>query len=290
MISLFTTTKDFEGEYITIQKNALCNWRSISDEIQIIIIGASNGAKEAANAIKAEYIEDVETSILGTPTIPGLFKTAEKYAHYNILCYVNADILFPDNFSDIINILSNQMGKIMAVGHRWDLKIHGLIDFDNFIERKKFWNNAKAKSHKHACTGIDYFIFKKGTLRNLPPLIIGRFGWDNWLLWKTRRMRIPLIDLSDNLFAIHQSHSYKGNNFNSALDILQSDEGKLNEKLTKGKRLNLLDTNYQIMNGKLVKKESREFINRNLGKLAIIYPEFSFPLKIYKKLYRKYLL
>ena len=34
------------------------------------------------------------------------------------------------------------------------------------------------------------------------------------------------------------------------------------------------------------KKKSKEYIYRNLGKLAIIFPEFSFFLNIYAKLYR----
>ena len=38
------------------------------------------------------------------------------------------------------------------------------------------------------------------------------------------------------------------------------------------------------------KDKGVKFINRNLGKLPIIFSEFSFPLTIYKKLYRKYLL
>ena len=35
------------------------------------------------------------------------------------------------------------------------------------------------------------------------------------------------------------------------------------------------------------KKDSEEFVNRNLGKLPIIFPEFSTLLVIYKKTYRR---
>ena len=255
-----------------------------------MIIGDSQGAKEAAKLVSAVYIKDVETSSQGTPTISGLFKVAERNANNNMLCYVNADIILPENFLKIISILKNNKRKFMAVGHRWNLNIIDSIDFEKPSECKRFWSYAKIKSNKHACTGIDYFIFRKGTFNNFPSLAIGRFGWDNWLLWKTRRMILPLIDLSDKIFAVHQNHSYKFDNFESSADLLVSDDGINNKDKIGGNTLNLLDTNYHLSNGKIEKKKSSEFINRNLGNLPIIFPEFSIPLIIYKKLYRKYLL
>ena len=80
----------------------------------------------------------------------------------------------------------------------------------NFCDPQKendFWNYAKTVSIKHAPTGIDYFIFNKNTFRKIPDLVIGRFGWDNWLLWYARRNFMALIDLSLSVFAIHtKSH------------------------------------------------------------------------------------
>ena len=290
MLTIFTTPKDFTGEFDFIQRNALCSWRAISEDIEIIVIGDSLGAKEAAELYSAEYIKDVETSPQGIPTISGLFETAEKRADNNLLCYVNADIILPKIFLDTISILIGKRRRFMAVGHRWDLDVVESIDFEDNMVFSKFWEDAYNKAKKHACTGIDYFIFKKGTFKNILDLAIGRFGWDNWLLWKARRMRIPLIDMSDGIFAIHQDHSYSFNKFNNKSDILMSDDGKNNQIKTDEQMLNLLDANYHLVNGKIEKKRSRDFINRNLAKLPIIFPEFSLPLIIYKKLYRKYLL
>ena len=206
-----------------------------------------------------------------------------------MLCYVNADIILPKNFLDVISNFLNQRRKFMAVGYRWDLDINDLIDFEKPEECKKFWSYANNNSKKHACTGIDYFIFRKSTFKILPSLAIGRFGWDNWLLWKVRRMRIPLIDLSNEIFAIHQEHSYCYDDFKSKSDILNSDDGKNNQEKIDGKTLNLLDTNYHLVNGEIEKKRSREYTDRNLGKLPIIFPEFSLFFIIYKKLYRRVL-
>ena len=32
---------------------------------------------------------------------------------------------------------------------------------------------------------IDYFAFPRGQYHDLPPFVIGRPGYDNWLVWHT---------------------------------------------------------------------------------------------------------
>ena len=98
---------------------------------------------------------------------------------------------------------------------------------------------------------------------------------------------MALIDLSANVFAIHQNHSYKFQNFKNSSEVQQSRDGLLNKKINLQKRINLLDANYFYNNGKIIKKTSDDYINRNLGKLPSIFPELSWLLIIYKKIYRR---
>ena len=64
------------------------------------------------------------------------------------------------------------------------------------------------------------------------------------------------------------------------------EDGKKNMKLHGDRVLNLLDSDFSILNGRIEKNTSKEYVYRNLGKLSIIFPEFSFFLNIYAKLYR----
>ena len=288
MITIFTTTKDFIGEFDIIQKNALKSWRALSEDIEIILIGESIGGQEVAKNIDGKYLTKVKMSHENTPTIGGLFEIAEANGKYDILCYVNADIILPESILNVIEVLKKNKKRFLAVGHRWDLDINESIDFKRSNDTEKFWSYAKNKSIKHAPTGIDYFIFRKNTFKNIPPLTIGRPGWDNWLLWKTRRMRVPLIDLSDRIFAIHQNHSYNFKGFESKNDVLSSNDSSLNLQVIGENTLNLLDANYKINNGKIKKNNDPAFINRNLGKLPIIFPELSSILTLYKKIYRRF--
>ena len=103
-------------------------------------------------------------------------------------------------------------------------------------------------------------------------------------MWNARRHFIPLIDVSNEVMAIHQNHDYR---VYTDPKLFPDPDSLSNKKLHQGRTLNLLDTNYHLVNGKIEKKRSREFINRNLGKLPIIFPEFSFLLVLYKRLYRR---
>ena len=113
MITLFTTTKDFTGIYKTIQMNALKSWRSISNDIEIIILGDSKGSKEAAEEVGAEYIPHVKCSDQGTPLLSDLFQQADERAKYSILTFINADIILPNNFLSSIQIASSAFNKFL---------------------------------------------------------------------------------------------------------------------------------------------------------------------------------
>ena len=281
MFTILTTAKDFDSNFKLIQINAINSWRSLSDDIEIIIFGFSKGVDEYAKTIKATHIPKIKCTDSGIPLISDMILQGTKLAKFDILLLVNADIILPNKFIDIIQILKSRKKKFLAIGHRWDMDVDEYINFSDLIESKKFWSKANKISKQHSCTGIDYFIFKKGTLKSLPDFAVGRFGWDNWILWSIRRRLIPLIDLSAEIKVIHQNHIYK-KHFRTDIER--------NLKLGEKKGLNILDSNYLFKNGKITKNISKRFINRNLGKLPKIFPEISSILIIYKKIYKKFII
>ena len=285
MITLFATTKSFTDIFKTIQLNALNSWRALSNDIQIIIFGDSVGSKKAAEEIGADFVPDVRCSSQGTPFLSDIFLQADKRAKFPIMAFINADIILPNNFLETIPIAQKRIHNFLMVGHRWDMDVKKNINFNDPKENKLFWEVAKKLSTRHECTGIDYFIFNRGTFQNLPNLTIGRFGWDNWLLWKTRRMRIPLIDVSDGIFAIHQNHSYVFNKFKGKSDILSGTESENNQQITKGNTLNILDCTHEYFEGKIRRKTDKASRIRSLHRLPMIFPELAIPIKLYRRLY-----
>ena len=282
MITLFSTPKHFIDIFYIIQKNALKSWRALSPDIQIIIFGDSKGSKEAAKEIGAEHIPNVKCSPEGTPLLSDLFLQADKRARYPIMTFINADIILPEDFLKQIQIVSDYFNKFLIIGHRWDMDVEDKIEFNNDSEQQKFWDRVRIDSKKHACTGIDYFIYKRFQWRTLPNFIIGRPGFDNWLIWKARRKLLPIIDATKVIQAVHQNHYYDLN--------IRKREGNVNRELHKGKTLNILDSTYKISKGKIAKKNDKNSVIRSLYRLPKIFPEIAILIKIYRRIYFRFVL
>jgi hypothetical protein len=44
----------------------------------------------------------------------------------------------------------------------------------------------------------------------IPPFALGRFAWDNWLLWRALDLGVPVVDASAAVLAVHQDHPVVG--------------------------------------------------------------------------------
>jgi len=289
MITIFSTPKDFNGEFDIIQKNAMSSWRAISEDIEIIIMGEAIGANEVAESINAMYIANVPVSFNGTPTIPGLFESAENNGNHDVYCFLNSDIILEPNFLTTIQSIYLNMKKFLVVGYRFNIDVKSSIDFSNQSESKLFFDRAQSKAVKGISSAIDIFCFTKGVFQKIPQFTVGRPGFDNWLLWKARRNLVPVIDITSTTKIFHQNHSYNFKGFKEHSNILNSQEAKCNKKLLGDHALTLNDANWILKLGKIRKKNDKKFKQRNLGKLPTIFPEFSIILKIYKKIYRRLL-
>ncbi len=292
MITIFCTPKNFEGIFNIIQKNAIRSWRHLSKDIEIIIFGKSKGAQEIADEVSGIFYPNVKCSRNGVPILSDLFDKANTIASFDILLFINSDILLPKIFIDSIKNVKGKFSKFLLVGHRWDIKVKSLINFNEETTTSAFWKMSEMQSEKGSPAAIDYFAFRKNSLKKIPDFVIGRPGYDNWLIWYARRNFIPVIDISEEVLAIHQSHHYNFHNLKNDPKIFDrnkiplDEDGIKNMNLHRENVLNLLDADFSMVNGKIAKKKSKEYIYRNLGKLPIIFPEFSFFLNIYAKLYR----
>ena len=88
---------------------------------------------------------------------------------------------------------------------------------------------------EHNYFGIDYFLFRTGSesFPTLPPFLVGRIRWDNFIVANCIRSRnFETIDSSNAVLALHQNHakSYASHNRPGR---------EVNEELAKGVDFNL---------------------------------------------------
>jgi hypothetical protein len=209
MITFFSTPKPFRGHIGVIQRNAIQSWKLAHPDAEVILFGSEEGAAEVANELRARHESEVDRNSLGTPLLSSLFDRAERLARHDRLCFLNADILLTEDFLAASKRLAQVHPRSLMVGRRCDVDITEPWDFS-----KPDWGNrlrllARERGRLRPPQWIDFFVFPRGLLfQQVPPFAVGRPGYDNWLLWKVRSMRVPVVDATQVVLAIHQNHDY----------------------------------------------------------------------------------
>ena len=183
MITFFAIPKPFVGTTKILQENAIRSWKTIQGH-EVLLYGNDEGVKEAAEEFGCIHIPDIPLSEYGTPYLDAVFYEAQGRAENNIVCYINSDILI--NGIDMAVTFAKGSDFLMT-GKR--------IDIETATYQKMYH-------------GMDWFAFPKGMITDMPHFIVGRRGWDNWMIYHCRSRGIPVIDATGFVRALHPSHDY----------------------------------------------------------------------------------
>jgi hypothetical protein len=207
-LTIFSTPKRFAGEFAVLQRNAFLSWTLITPRPEIIIFGDEAGTAETCAELGLVHIPDIGSNEAGTPLVSELFGTAEKLAVGDVLCYVNADIILMDDLFEAISSIARTHDSFLAVGQRCTVPIADPIDFEHRDWAERLRRLARSSGHRDSDYYIDFFAFSKCVFGDLPPFAIGRAAYDNWLIWRALDRKVPVVDVSDAVLAIHQAHGY----------------------------------------------------------------------------------
>jgi hypothetical protein len=152
------------------------------------------------------HIPEVVRSSLGTPLLSDIFRKSEAAAEGDVVGYLNADIIVAADPGTIVQRLGRS--KFLIVGRRRELPLDGPIDFDDPGWRQNLEDRYRTLGRLGTAQGIDSFIYRKGSMGELPPFIIGRPWWDNWFIGEAIRRRLMVIDATEELAAYHPDHGY----------------------------------------------------------------------------------
>jgi hypothetical protein len=209
MLTFFSTAKPFRGHSGIIQRNAIQSWKALHPDIEIILFGDDEGAAEVCFEVSLRHEPHVERNEFGTNRIDYMFNKAQEIAHYDVLCFLNCDIILLQDFCCAIEQVKAAHPQFLAIGRRWDTPITTAIDFSSANWHEEARRKALGSGRRQTEWFIDYFAFSRGFFgREMPPLAVGRIYWDNWTVWKGCQSGKPVVDLSPVVVAIHQNHDY----------------------------------------------------------------------------------
>lgn len=213
MITFFTTFKGIN----TAEENAIKSWLCIHPESEVILFTEQKNhavLNDSRIIVCNELKKDVNNK--GLPFLNFLFEQASRRAKYKLLCYCNADIILTESIVPIFEKLYELTSSFLAVSQRTDVLIDSVIDFTDPSENRKFHDTVKENGKIHPPYGSDIFVFPKHqyTTENMPDMLVGRPGWDNWMIYDARKRFNKLVDIKASDSVIHQDHDAKYNGKN----------------------------------------------------------------------------
>ena len=206
-ITILAMPKPFLGHIGVIQRNAITSWTKLRPRPEIILFGHEEGAAECARELGLVHIPEVARNRHGTPLLGDIFANAERRASYEVLAYVNADIILPREFTAGVEKVRGMFARFLAVGRRTNLEIREALDFGEGWE-EKLKERMLREGQLESPTGIDFFVFPRGTYEEVPPVAIGRVWFDQWCIKYARKKGMPVIDLTSFAPIVHQLHDY----------------------------------------------------------------------------------
>jgi hypothetical protein len=265
VITLFTCPKPFRGHEGVIQRNALRSWLLCVPGGELLLLGNEDGVADTARELGAVHLPDVVRNDLGTPLLSSVFSNAQRAASRPVLAYLNADIILLGDLPDAVR-RCRRFRRFLLVGRRTDLDVQASVAFGDPLWREELGRRAKNEGRLHFIRGIDYFVFRKGSLGAIPPFAVGRPAWDNWLVAHALRRRFAVVDLTATVTAIHQNHAFAHVREGTG-DRWEGREAEQNRSLAGPDDCDLLDCNYRLAGGRLSVTRSPDHVQRRMWRL-----------------------
>jgi len=271
VMTIFTAPKPFTDPHIDIiQRNAIQSWAGLGDGIEVLLMGDEEGMAEVAAEYGVRHLPDVAYSPKGVPLINSMFSLAEEASTSPLFTFVNADILLFPEIVEIAQQVKAQEEAFVLLGQRWDLDVTHLLDFsEGWPERLR--QETLRRGNLHPPGGSDYFVYPRGVWKATPDLVVGRAGWDNWMIFYAVHQPWPAIDATKDIMIVHQSHGYT--HLPDSQPHYGHEETFINMELGGGwgNMYMLLDTNMELINDRIRKPRPR--LIRYLRQLEhFIYP------------------
>jgi hypothetical protein len=235
MLTIFTVPKPFCGHVGEIQRNAIESWRALRPDVQVVLVGDEEGVERAARDAGVGHVGGLARNDRGTPRLDSAFECVAPVARWPLWCLVNADIVLLEDFPQAVERVAAASSEFLLVGESRDLDVEAGMRLSDAAVRSQLRKRALDRGRLRGYAALDYFVFPKGLFDPVPPFFIGRACFDNWLVWRARELRRPVVDATRSLVAVHQSHDYS-HVAGGLEEAYYGDEARYNEQLAGGRK------------------------------------------------------
>lgn len=240
---MFAVPKAFRGHIGMIQENAIRSWAALHPRSEVLLLGDEPGTARVAAELGVRHEPELATNEYGTPLVSDAFEQAQRVATHDRLCYVNCDIILTSELCTAVAEVAGVSRPVVLTGRRWRTVVDGPLDFrPGWEERLRAHVRATAWLDSVVC--IDWLVFDRGLLCDLPDFALGRTRWDTWLLSEARARGAVLVDATQSVMAVHQEHRVGDRAVKAAMRC--GPEATRNRALAKGRRGTFGDVRWKL--------------------------------------------
>ncbi|KAK2145512.1 hypothetical protein LSH36_677g04014 [Paralvinella palmiformis] len=212
LLTMFTTLKDRKCRD-QIHNSTMTNWATLMPAMLPVLYvprvewNASRWKNRARDlGWRVRKAEKLKRKI---PILNDMFRQTLRQSKTPFVGFANADILFDETIIQtlqyLIRVIDVDNWTILITGKRRNINITqsdvgsgGNLTRISFLARETDFFHGKAQ---------DYFIISRRGLpwEEIPDFVIGRNGYDNWLLVMAQKWNAIAIDGSLTIGALHQS-------------------------------------------------------------------------------------
>ena len=220
VLLLFTTFK-ITSERFAINNRTLYNWARLQPSVQpVLFTETATDSDLTSRATSLGWAVHVAPQLRsGYPVVSAMFKYCEKIAQKStqFIGYANSDILFSGDLTVTLKFVADVQSDLstseretatFVIGKRSTLTPAEYVKHsDDRAGSQEFTATLNSTSiPRDSRLSIDYFIVSKDTFpwRDVPPFVVGKPGYDNWLVAMAVEWRLRVIDVTQTVPAIHQ--------------------------------------------------------------------------------------
>jgi hypothetical protein len=273
---LITIPKPYFGHVAIIQENALRSWLCLIPRNKIILFGDNHTVSAMAEHYGVSCVSTIECNDNGTPYLSSIFAQSCRLLNSaQFLVYVNADCILDGDLLETLQALHRYgyaSRKFVASAQRCNIPLTTLMDFSapDCGEKLGQLRTCGVIDSKNA---MDIFICHPEVLENFPRFLVGRPGWDQWLVWYARTSGADVIDASSGFMVFHQSHDYT-HVTGGWREACLGEEATYNRQLAAGNQMDLVEARTHLLmeNGNLTTCMNAENV-QHIGERALYYSE-----------------
>lgn len=235
ILTIFTSWSK-SNETDLLRNNTVRNWSLFSPYLYPILFTNDTGLRRDVEAMGWDSLPIIHAG-KGVPVLKHMYLDAMKKIESPLYAFVNGDILFTLSLLEsLVSVLQSDLYQnetVLVVGRRTNVLN---VTRETASSFQDLANVSVKNGSLFTHWGLDYFITSKTfPWRDMPDVVIGRVGYDNFLVVESNKRKIAVIDATRTLLAVHQT-TKKGGNFESR------------KKLNRDYNINLIAKIYKKIN------------------------------------------